>query len=267
MNLLQERLRQLRQQGKKGLAVFITAGYPSLAATKEIVPVLAESGADIIELGVPFSDPIADGPVIQHSSEIAVRNHVSLGKVLSLAGELKKKVRVPLVLMSYLNPLQNGGVEKNVRRAGENGVDGFIVPDVIPEEAGEVRAACARNGLDLILMAAPNTPPERMACIDRESTAFVYVVSIAGVTGQRKTFSGNIVPYLKKTRLHIKGHPRFMGFGISGPEQVRLYRDYVDGVIVGSAIIEIIRAGGSAAQRNARLSSFIRSLRRALDHA
>jgi tryptophan synthase alpha chain len=167
--------------------------------------------------------------------------------------------------MSYFNPLLRPGIEWTLQEAGRAGVDGFIIPDMIPEEGGELRQLCSKNDLSLIFLAAPNTPDERLISIDRESGAFVYVVSLTGVTGARKTVNRDISQYLKRTKRYISMHPRFVGFGISRPEQVKALKRHVDGIIVGSAFVEIIRKSKNVRERNEQTARLVRSLRRALD--
>ena len=265
MNRLEAKTAELVKSRKKALVFFVMGGYPDISATKTIIKTLASSGADIIEVGVPFSDPIADGPTIQLSSDKALKNGADLSKILRMVSELRKeRIDIPIVLMSYLNPLAAPGLKPTLARCRAAGVDGFIVPDSIPEGTGEFRKICAENGLSLIRLVSPNTPEKRLKLIDSLSSAFVYVVSLTGVTGKRRQFGPATIKFLLKVRANIR-KPKFLGFGISGPEQVLSVKKYVDGVIVGSALIDIISA---AKNRNAmleKISSFSKQLRKALD--
>lgn len=265
MNRLNAKIKELKQTGRKALVAFLTAGYPDLTTTEELVLRLEKDGVDVIELGVPFSDPVADGPTIQFSSEAALRKGMNLDKVFSLVSRLRKKTEIPLVLMGYMNPFMRHGLEATFRKAGKCGVDGLIIPDLIPEESGPVKAAAKQNGMSLIFLAAPNTPNDRLSCIDKSSDGFVYIVSIAGVTGGRKKLPVDLSAYLKRTKAYIPGHLRFIGFGISGADQVRRLKPFADGVIVGSALIDIIRNNAGSRVRLEKAGRFVRSLRSALD--
>ena len=264
MNRLEMKLSVLKKSGRKALVAFITAGYPSIKETKELVRAMEQAGADIIELGVPFSDPIADGPTIQYSSEQALRKGVTLEQILTLVKELRKKTSIPILLMGYLNPFMRHGIERTMQMAAKAGVDGLIIPDMIPEECGSISKAVSNNGLSMIHLVAPNTPPERMAMIDRAARGFVYVVSITGVTGKRATMPSRLKSYLATTGAHMK-HMRFMGFGISGPAQVTAYKKYIDGVIIGSALVNIIKEHHARAPRLSSVRLFISGIRTALD--
>jgi tryptophan synthase alpha chain len=211
-----------------------------------------------------FSDPIADGPTIQHSSDVALKNGMSFEKVLALVRDIRRTSDIPILLMGYLNPFFRRGIKNAVTAARRSGVDGFIIPDVIPEVADEIRLSVRDAGLSLVFLAAPNTPPDRLRKIDALSDSFVYFVSVAGVTGGRKKLPEKIEKLLYNTRKYITLHPRLMGFGISGPLQVRRVRRYVDGVIVGSALIDIIRENPGKNIRDRKIASFITSMKDAL---
>jgi len=264
MNRLQKKLCDLKAERKKALVAFLTAGYPDLDTTRKLVPLLEENGVDIIELGVPFSDPVADGPTIQFSSEEALRKGVHLDQILSVVGDVRKKTEVPLLLMSYLNPLFSPGINKTAKQAKAKGVDGFIIPDLIPEESADIKQLLDRNDLSLVYLAAPNTPAQRLSSIDKATGSFVYIVSLMGVTGKRTMLPSTLKEFLSLTKEKIK-HPRFLGFGISHPDHIANVKDYVDGVIVGSAFIEIIRQTPDQKKRKKKLAAFVRSLRTALD--
>ncbi len=264
MNRLDIKLKDLKQTGRKALVAFVTAGYPSLSETVKIVRDIETAGADIIELGVPFSDPIADGPTIQASSEKALRNGATLGKILKIVEAIRRNSDIPILLMGYLNPFTRHGVSKTMKAVKASGVDGLIIPDVTIEEGGFIKAETDKNDLSLVQFVAPNTPQKRMKTIDHAADSFVYVVSITGVTGKRAAMPSQLQGYLASTGKEMR-HMRFMGFGISGPEQVRAYKGYVDGVIIGSALVNIIEQNKSAAKRSEAIQKFILSIRSALD--
>lgn len=262
-NRLRRTVARLKAEKRKALVAYVTAGFPDLRATERAVPLLAAAGADIIEIGVPFSDAVADGPTIQMASEHALKQGVNLAAIFAAVRRIRARTDVPIILMTYLNPVYHYGVDKAMHAAAAAGVDGFIVPDIIPDESADIRAACARAGLSLVYLAAPTTPPERMRYIDRCSDSFVYIVSVTGVTGGRTSLPAGVGTFLSQTARNMK-HPRYVGFGIARPEQAAHLKAHCDGVIVGSAIIEIMR--GAAGERGERaLTQFIRSLRTALD--
>jgi tryptophan synthase alpha chain len=264
-NRLRNTLAQLAAEKKKALVSFLTAGYPDLRSTEEMISILEENGTDIIEIGIPFSDPIADGPTIQYSSQKALENNTSLEDIFALVARIRKKTSIPVVLMGYLNPVYAMGIEKAFRKASAAGVDGFIIPDVLPDGDDTIGTMAKENGLSLIYLVAPNTPDERMRYIDSVSDSFVYIVSSLGVTGKRASFENTIIKYLRRTQKSIRKHPRIIGFGISNAEQVAQLKDHVDGVIVASAIVEIIRTANDIGSRNHGIAKFIRSLRTALN--
>ncbi|MFH1369630.1 MAG: tryptophan synthase subunit alpha [Elusimicrobiota bacterium] len=263
MNRLEKKVLSLKKQKKKALITYITAGYPSAGATEGIFRTLVDSGADIVELGIPFSDPIADGPTIQRSSDQALKNGMSLDKIFQLVKKIRRNCDTPVILMGYLNPLMRNGIERTAELAGRSGVDGFIVPDLIPEESDELRKIFKKHGVSLIFLAAPNTPAGRLKSIARYSDPFVYIVSLTGVTGGRKNLPKDLITFLARTKSNIR-KPRYIGFGISRAEQVRSLKKYVDGVIVGSAVIDILTKYRSADKRTKKLSEFVRSLKCAL---
>lgn len=265
MNKLNSKIQQLKEEGRKALVAFITVGYPDLKATPHLVKLLEENGVDIVELGVPFSDPVADGPTIQFSSEEALKHNVSLTDVLAAVRTIRKTSGIPLLLMGYMNPFNRPGLQKAVKSIAAAGVDGLIIPDLIPEEAREMHGYCAKEQVSLVHLVAPTTPDSRMKFIDARADGFVYVVSLTGVTGGRKALPADVRGFLERTEKNIVSHSRFVGFGISTAEHVHRIAPYADGVIVGSAIIDIIRTSSSSAECNRRLAAFIRTLRRALD--
>lgn len=262
-NRLRRTVARLRAEKRKALVAYVTGGFPDLRSTERIVPLLAAAGADIIEIGVPFSDAVADGPTIQSASEHALKQGVNLAAIFAAVRRIRSRTDVPIILMTYFNPVYHFGTEKAARAAAAAGVDGFIVPDIIPDESADMRAACARAGLSLVYLATPTTPPERMRYIDSCSDSFVYIVSVAGVTGGRASLPAGVGKFLSQTARSIE-HPRYVGFGIARPEHAARLKAHCDGVIVGSAIIDIIREA-TGARREHALTKFIGSLRAALD--
>ncbi len=262
MNRIDARFRELKRRKEKALIAYLTVGFPTLRMLPDLVEACEQAGVDLIEFGVPFSDPLADGPTIQAASEKALANGVSPSVVLEQVRRLRRgKVRLPLALMTYYNPVFHYGLSRFCRDSRSAGVDGLIVPDLPPEEAGDLLRAARPAGLDTIFLAAPTSPPERLRRVAKLSTGFIYYVSLTGVTGARRSLPAEVgarVRALKKmTRL-----PVCVGFGISGPAQARAAARVADGVIVGSALTEILRRSGRRAPREAY--RFLRSLKRAI---
>jgi tryptophan synthase alpha chain len=228
--------RRLRAKGEKALIPFITAGDPDLATTRALALTIAARGADLLELGIPFSDPLADGPTIQAASTRAVQAGVHLADVLKLAGELRRETDIPLILMGYYNPILRYGLEATAQEAAAQGVDGFIIPDLPPEEAGPWRAAAAQAGVAAIFLAAPTSGVARIKTLGRLTKGFLYYVSVTGITGARAALPPDLVAALTEVRSLVKC-PLAVGFGISTSEQVANLAPYVDGVVVGSAIV------------------------------
>jgi tryptophan synthase alpha chain len=255
---------KLKDKNTKALSLFITAGYPTIEVTVPLVTAMAKAGADIIELGIPFSDPIADGPTIQLSSETALRNGINLQKTLDLAREIRQTCGVPLVLMGYANPVYAYGFEKFFRACSEIGIDGTIIPDLPLEESDDYRTLAARHGVDTIFLAAPTTPLERIALLDEASTGFLYCVSVTGVTGERQELAGPTEQFLTQARAAVKKNPLLAGFGITTPDDARRIATLCDGVIIGSALIKTLQA----AQNNHVVEhavKFVKSMRGAVD--
>jgi tryptophan synthase alpha chain len=229
--------RRLKARGEKALIPFITAGDPDLATTRALARTIAARGADLLELGIPFSDPLADGPTIQASSTRAVQGGVHLADVLKLAGELRRETDIPLILMGYYNPILQYGLERTAQEAAAMGVDGFIIPDLPPEEAGPWRAAALKAKLAAIFLAAPTSGAARIRKMGRLTRGFLYYVSVTGITGARTQLPPDLVAALTEVRSLVKC-PLAVGFGISTPDQVANLAPYVDGVVVGSAIVQ-----------------------------
>jgi tryptophan synthase alpha chain len=237
MTRIEKRFAELKAAGKKAFIPYLTAGDPSLDTTRDLVLALEKAGADVIELGVPFSDPIADGPVIQRATERALRNGVTLQGVLELGKNIRKMSEIPLVLFSYFNPLLNHGLEKLARDAASAGFDGILASDLTVEESEVFSRSMRSAGLNTVFLVAPTSSPERMKKIARASSGFLYAVSRTGVTGETQELSGDLKQFLRTLRTHTKS-PIAVGFGISRPEHVRAVWQEADGAIVGSSIVK-----------------------------
>lgn len=258
MSRLRDAFAAARAQGRTALICYAMGGDPSLDATEELLLALDGAGADVIELGIPFSDPIADGPTLQAAATRALAAGASLGKLLALAGKLRGNIRAPIVAMGYLNPIESMTAQRFARAAREAGIAGGIIPDLPFEEAQPVREALASEGLDLVPLIAPTTGPARAAAIVREARGFVYYVSVTGVTGARAELPEDLAARLRDLRA-LSPVPVAVGFGISRPEQAAALRGHADGVVVGSALVSAHQRGGSRAAEE-----LVRSLRAAL---
>ncbi len=252
----------LRRAGRTALMPFLTMGYPHRESALELVPALVEAGADLIELGVPFSDPLADGATIQAASQQALANGMTPALCLEQVAALRERgVAVPLILMGYYNPFFQMGLEGFARRAAEAGVDGVIVPDLPPEESEPLQAALRGQGLDLIFLLAPTTDDARVRSVARRAGGFLYLVSLTGVTGARDRLPSDLERFVARVR-QVTDLPLAVGFGIGRPEQAARVARIADGVIVGSALL---RAIGSGADPVAAARTFVASLRRGMD--
>ena len=250
----------LRARRERALVPYFTAGDPSIATTRQLVVEAARRGADAIELGIPFSDPLADGPVIQRATQRALAAGVTLPRVLELVREMRSEVSVPLVFLTYYNPVLAFGLKAFCRTAVEAGIDGVIVADLPPEEAGPLQAEAEQAGLDLVHLVAPTSTPERMRRIARASQGFIYLVSLTGVTGERVALAPELSQQLRALRA-ITTKPICVGFGISTPEQAREVGRVADGVIVGSAIVRLVEQHGGTSDLLARVGDFIAALK------
>lgn len=246
--------------GYKALIAYITVGYPDIEATSKIAAILANSGCDIIELGIPFSDPLADGATIQKASYQALQRGTTPQVCLEVAAEIRKNLPMPLVFMTYYNPVLNFGLEDFCRSCTKAGINGLIVPDLPPEEGVELEAVTQRHGLDLIYLLAPTSTEERITTVAARSRGFIYLVSLTGVTGARQTLPPELESFVKNVRQKAK-QPLCVGFGVSNPEQAKRVARIADGVIVGSRLIQLIEEDATLAS----LKSFVSSLRQALD--
>lgn len=269
-NRIDARLSRLGREGRKALVAYVVAGDPDLDTSVRLALTLERSGVDVIELGVPFSDPLADGVTIQAAASRALSRGITLRKVLQLVARIRKRSEVPLVLMGYYNPILALGEEAFLRRAAEAGVDGVIIPDLPAGERRAFSTLAVRNAIAPIFLVAPNTPDKRIGQIARESRGFIYCVSIKGVTGARSRIPrevGSVVGRIQKySRI-----PVMVGFGVSRPEQARWVCSpkggKADGVVVGSALVRLVEKFGKKKDLLPAVSRFTRSLRSALDHS
>ena len=259
MSRIRETFASLKRRGRGGFIPFITAGDPDIATTELLLIELAAAGADIIELGVPFSDPVADGEVIQRASERALRNGVTLQDALACAARARQRIDVPIVLFSYFNPLLKFGEQKLAKEAKQAGVDGVLVTDLIPEEAQSWIQTLVQFDLDPIFLVAPTTSDERLERIAQQASGFIYAVSRAGVTGARDEMSRDAEALVKRVR-PVSALPVAVGFGISTPEQVREVWRFADAAVIGSAIVSQIEKLGIRPDLVKRIGEFARSL-------
>lgn len=258
MNRISEKLTSLRAAHKKALVLFLTAGYPRIDATAELVLACEDAGADIIEIGMPFSDPIADGPIIQMTSAVALRNGVTLQSILDTVTHLRVASRIPVVLMGYMNPILRFGVDAFFRGAALAGVDGIILPELPLEESDRVRGEVAASGLAHIHLVTPTSPPDRIRMIDSISSGFLYCVSTTGVTGSSGSLASE--EYVRRVKTLARVNPVMVGFGVRTPEDAARYASVADGVIVGSALLERL----SNSEPAERIGGWVRSMKSAM---
>jgi len=263
MGRLADAFRDLRASGRKALIPFVTAGDPDLDTTQALVLAMAEAGADAVEIGVPFSDPIAEGPTIQRASERALASGTSLRRVLDLVASLRSRVGIPIILMGYANNFLTMGEGAFARAAGAVGVDGVIVVDLPPEEGATLFGALKTAGIDPILLAAPTTQPARLEMLAKETRGFLYFVSLTGVTGARDEISASLEAEVRAVRA-ISDIPVCVGFGVSTPDHARRVAAFSDGVVVGSAIIDRIERASTREAAVESVGVFIAELRSAL---
>ncbi len=256
----------LRAANRKALVGYLTAGDPSLERTPALVAALVRGGVDLIELGVPFSDPIADGPVIQRASERALRAGASLRCVLEVARQIRRTSEVPLLLFTYLNPVLRYGVEALARDAAAGGIDGVLLTDLSVEEAAAHVALLHAQNLDTVFLAAPTSTEARLRLIAQYSSGFAYLVSRTGVTGEQVSFAASAAPLVQAMR-RVTDLPLAIGFGISRPEHVAAAGALADGVVVGSAIVHMIEQRAADSDLEARLEEFARALKGGFDMA
>jgi tryptophan synthase alpha chain len=256
---IEDAFTNLKQQGRKGFIPFITAGDPDLATTERLLTELARAGATVIELGVPFSDPMADGPVIQRASERALKNSFGLQDLLDMVARVRQQIDTPIILFSYFNPLLQFGVKRVAAAAKEAGLDGVLVTDLTPEESGDFESELRANGLDMIFLVAPTSTDERLKLVAHHASGFVYAVSRAGVTGTRESVSVEAEKLVNRMR-RFTSLPIAVGFGISNADQVRDVQRYADAVVVGSAIVAEMERLGNASDVAQKIGEFARAL-------
>lgn len=254
---------QEKEEGEKVMSLFLTAGFPHPGETVDLVLGMESAGADMIELGMPFSDPLADGPSIQYASNEALREGITMEGILDMVRKIRAQSGIPLLLMGYLNPVMQYGVERFCREAAGAGADGLIIPDIPPEESARIQQAAGDAGLDLVYLVAPNTGEERMRRVDRLSSGFVYCVSVTGVTGTREgdEVARSVERFIDKVNRNIRENPVMIGFGIRSHEDARRIAGEAEGFIVGSALVENIRDHYPAEGWREKLFAFVHSLK------
>jgi tryptophan synthase alpha chain len=262
MNRIKKMFDDLKKKDEKALIAYITAGDPDIVVTEKLIEKLIDSGADMIELGVPFSDPMADGPTIQAASQRALKNPFSIKEILNLVKKLRKYSSIPVILFGYYNPFLQYGLNRLCRDAAEAGVDGFLTVDLPPEEAEDFKNEADSSGMDMIFLLAPTSTDDRMDIVSGMGSGFIYYVSVTGVTGARSCLAEMIEAYVSKIRTH-SDLPVGIGFGISTPEHVREVCSYADAVIVGCAIIKQMEANMNKPDMYEKVSDFVRSLKKA----
>ena len=250
-----------RAQGRAALMPYYTFGFPDPSLSLAVFEAIASSGADLIELGVPFSDPLADGPTIQRSTQIALKQGITLARCLEMTVELRRRgIKQPLLMMGYANPILAYGVTRFVAAAAQAGVDGLIIPDLPPEESGEIEAVCQTQEIAQVFLAAPTSTPERLALVAGHTRGFLYLVSVTGVTGVRHALPPDLAGFIQRARA-CTHTPVAVGFGVSTPAQARFVGSQADGVIIGSALIDRV---GASANPPAAASAFIEEMLLAL---
>lgn len=259
MNRIDKKFKELKRGKSKAFIVYITSGDPNIAVTYELIMELENCGADILELGIPFSDPIADGPTIQAASQRALENKINIDTIFKLVKKVRRESSVPIALMTYYNPVYIYGIKDFVKDAKDAGVDGVIVPDLPPEEAKELITQSERYDFKHIFLLSPTSSPERIRLVSRKTDGFIYYVSLTGVTGARKYLPPEIGRDVKRIKKSTK-RPVCVGFGISRPDQARSIAKVSDGIIVGSAVIKIIEKNLGKKDIPKRVGRFVRPL-------
>ena len=260
MSRIEKRLVSLK--GNKALVAFYTAGDPDLSASKDIFAVIEKNGADIIEIGVPFSDPLADGPTIQASSHRSLQKGTTLKKIIQLVADIRKTSELPIILMTSFNPVFVYGKKEFVADAVKAGVDGMIIPDLPPEEAEEFLGIA--EGLDLVFLLAPTSTPARIQQVGKVSKGFIYYISLTGTTGTKEALSAGLKKKVNEIKKSVS-LPVLVGFGVSGPEQAKQAAEASDGVIIGSAIVKLIAEHSDPAERDRKLADFLASIKKAIN--
>ncbi len=258
MSRIQQTWERLAAEERRALILYLTVGFPERESALDLVPQLIDAGADMVELGVPFSDPLAEGVTIQGATQQALKNGVTVRYCLETVRTLRERgIEAPLLLMGYLNPLLRYGVDQFCTDAAAAGLDGLILPDLPPEEAGEIDAACRAHGIDLIMFVAPTSNEDRIAHVAEHASGFIYCVSTKGVTGARAALAPELPGFLERVRRQTHT-PVAVGFGISQPHHARDVAQIADGVIIGSKLIDVVKQNGD-------VDGFVRSMRAAMD--
>lgn len=263
MSRIEKKFKELKEKNRKALITFVTAGDPTLKATAEIVKEMEKRGADLIELGIPYSDPIAEGPVIQLANARALKNNIRIKDIMDAVKEMRKEVKVPLVYLLYFNCILQYGPEKFFEDCEKSGIDGLIIPDLPFEERDEIEDVAAEYGVDIITLVSP-TSRDRMERIAKNAKGFLYCVSSLGVTGMRKDFSTNFEEFFSLIN-RCTDIPKAIGFGISTPEHIRQLKGYCDGLIVGSAIVKQVERSSCEEEAVKNVGEFVQTLRQAMD--
>jgi tryptophan synthase alpha chain len=252
-----------RQSDQKVMSLFITAGYPDIESSVELILGFEENGADIIEIGMPFSDPLADGPTIQYSSNVAISNGITTDKIFDIVKSVREKSEIPLILMGYINPVLRYGISSFCKDAADAGVDGLIIPDVTLEESEIIRDEADHNNLSLIYLVAPNTSDKRMKQIDQASNGFVYCVSVTGVTGARDgdEIARSVERFINRVNRNVTRNPKLIGFGIRTHQDAVRISEKSDGFIVGSALIDTIRTHYPETHWKEKAFQFVKNLK------
>lgn len=264
MNRIEKHFEQARENKSKSLVLFLTAGFPNLQTTAQIITRIDEAGCDVLELGVPFSDPIADGPTIQASSSEALKTGTTLEKILDLVAEVRKTSQIPILLFGAYNPFLHYGHEALMKRSVEVGVDGFLVPDVPLEESTDFEAACRAADLSLIYLIAPTTPEDRMKQIAARASGFLYYISLKGVTGTEIVVTDELREHVAMLQRIADPIPVAVGFGVQTPEHARQTAEAADAVVVGSSLIRLIGEYRDAPDLLDRVAEYTRSLKAAI---
>ncbi|OGP54866.1 MAG: tryptophan synthase subunit alpha [Deltaproteobacteria bacterium RBG_13_52_11] len=263
MSRIEKKFSALQAKGKKALICFLTAGDPNLEKTREIILGMEAAGVDVIEIGVPFSDPTADGPIIQAASQRALKNGATLRGILAMIESLRKSSEIPIVLFGYYNPILSYGPEHFATRAKAAGVDGILVVDLPPEEANELRQYTDPQGIDFISLIAPTTSTERVKKIASHATGFLYYISITGVTGTAKPQVQEVKKDVERIR-KVTALPLAIGFGISTPQQATEIAPYADGIVVGSAVVKMIEENSNRDDLISVVSQYAREMKKAI---
>jgi tryptophan synthase alpha chain len=263
MSRIERKFSALKTKGEKALICFLTAGDPSLEKTREIILGMEAAGVDCVEIGVPFSDPTADGPIIQAASQRALKNNATLAAILKMIESIRKTSEIPIVLFGYYNPILSYGTERFATKAKEAGVDGILVVDLPPEEAAELRQFTDPQGIDFISLIAPTTSIERVRKIAAHATGFLYYISVTGVTGTARPQIAEVKKDVERIR-KVTQLPLAIGFGISTPEQAKEIAPYADGIVVGSAIVKMIEENSRKEDLVSVVSQYAREMKKAI---